>query len=115
LSQHARTITQILVGCRPGCIHRLPDVAHTEDHTGRQGRYELLVVNEACARAEERSARRAKIYERARRDSDAAWQAAVGRGLRHPNAKAAEAWRHTADEWAREPCPFYQGAADTQS
>jgi RNA-splicing ligase RtcB len=111
-------LREVLIGCKPGCVHRLPDEVRTVHLPGlqpsammyassrcRTKECQVEVTTERCRRQAERIARRQDIYNRA----DATMDMALAEGLTYKRASRRR--RKVADEYAKQPCPFWEASA----
>jgi len=100
-----------LIGCKEGCIYRLPNTEETKTNYDprRHIHYTVLEITPHCARVAECAARRAEIYQRAQDASDAAFERY--NTIRTKCRGSQMAWREIADEYTTKPCPFFVPAS----
>ena len=101
-----RTITYILTGCRPDCKHRLPDTVRTEvwQHTVFKNNYKVTIIERNCEKDAELAIRRKEIYDRADRES---WAAFEKYNAWHVKMRAKrETWDRIVAEC--EVCPYFE-------
>lgn len=103
-----RKTVEILIGCLPECVHRLPDViAESEDrHPIFRNHVKYINISPGCAQSEACAARRKEIFDRAYNESNAEFDRykSFWRAMKAKKTK----WNEIVSEYYDVPCPFFE-------
>lgn len=102
----------VLIGCREGCIHRLPSTTElsTQVNPINGELYTVHAIIPHCAMSSECAARRQEIYNRAQAASNAAFERCI---TVSGKVRAAERdFNRIAAEYTEQPCPFFTASLE---